>query len=882
MTQLHEALETRVRDWRAAGYPTGYAAIGEIFAHAVEGEVDGRPFPASGSLRYLRAAQYRALEVYWYLRLVAGTPRVPALYAALFPRPSDRLEALGLGAPDLERIALDDGLDGLLSRIAGDPAFAARHDLDALRESFVLEYPSWILALAMGAGKTVLIGAIVATEFAMAIEYPRAELQFVENALVFAPGKTIIESLRELARIPYERLLPPRLLKPFLASFKLTFTRDGDPDIPVIRGSSFNLVVTNTEKIRIQARPVRRKAADQLRLAAAEEQERELANLRLRTIASLPHLAVFSDEAHHTYGQGLAKELKRVRETVDYLAARSPNLICVVNTTGTPYFGRQPLRDVVVWYGLGQGIADGILKEVAGNIRSYDVGPDLAADFVTHVVTDFFSDYRDVALPDGAPAKLAVYFPQTDDLDELRPLIELALAAIGIPPAAILTHTSKTGKDAEDAFNRLSDPASSVRVVLLVNKGTEGWNCPSLFATALARKLSSANNFVLQAASRCLRQVPGNHTAARIYLSKDNQAILDRQLQETYRESIADLDRRARESRRDVITLTAAKLDAPPVVVRRPRRTVRRVGADVAPLRIDRPAASTRALIGSAYDIGPQVSTRRLLQAVGDEIVVERPVDSMTQVEAAVHLAAVLRLDLRALGAILRAAYGSDDVPVTDLPVLQGQLEAQSVRYEVDEADEEASLRILKPEGFDPEPGPDGPPTYTAEITYPVDRSDLVFGPERMVRENERGYGFHYTPYNFDTHPEASYFEQLVRLLNRASYDVADIYFTGAITAPSKTDLAFSYRRIDGKVGYYTPDFLVRCRDDRWLFVEVKREAARIDPIEGLDGRKAASVRDLVAQNRDRLDYLMVFTASDAVLDGDLAAAKRFAETCRA
>ena len=39
-----------------------------------------------------------------------------------------------------------------------------------------------------------VIGAIVATEFAMASEYP--ESRFVENALVFAPGKTPIESLR--------------------------------------------------------------------------------------------------------------------------------------------------------------------------------------------------------------------------------------------------------------------------------------------------------------------------------------------------------------------------------------------------------------------------------------------------------------------------------------------------------------------------------------------------------------------------------------------------------------------------------------------------------------------------------------------------------------
>ena len=49
-----------------------------------------------------------------------------------------------------------------------------------------------------------------------------------------------------------ERLLPPRLHKPFAASFKLTFTRDGDKTIPIIAGSRFNCIVTNTEKIRIQ------------------------------------------------------------------------------------------------------------------------------------------------------------------------------------------------------------------------------------------------------------------------------------------------------------------------------------------------------------------------------------------------------------------------------------------------------------------------------------------------------------------------------------------------------------------------------------------------------------------------------------------------------
>ncbi len=216
----------------------------------------------------------------------------------------------------------------------------------------------------MGAGKTVLIGAIIATEFAMAMEYTRslfnpAESPFIQNALVFAPGTTIVESLRELADIPYDKILPPRLCKAFLTNLKLTFTRDGDPDLPVIRGSVFNVIVTNTEKIRIQKSAIRKSDLGGLFSPATEDAAKEaVANRRLRAIASLPHLAVFSDEAHHTYGRTMGQSLKRVRQTVDYLHHESPNLVCVVNTTGTPYFHRQPLRDVVTWYGLSQGIRE--------------------------------------------------------------------------------------------------------------------------------------------------------------------------------------------------------------------------------------------------------------------------------------------------------------------------------------------------------------------------------------------------------------------------------------------------------------------------------------------------------------------------------------------
>lgn len=691
-------------------------------------------------------------------------------------------------------------------------------------------------------------------------------------------------ALEGSAAIPYERLLPPRLYKSFNALLKLTFTRDGEKDIPVIRGSSFNLIVTNTEKIRIQARPSRRRSVGAIQLAVLEDQAKEEANLRLQAIASLPHLAVFSDEAHHTYGQDLGKELKRVRQTVDYLAEYSPNLIVVVNTTGTPYYQRQPLKDVIVWYGLSEGIRDGILKELrGGNIQAFDVGASQVEEFVGHVVRDFFGEYGDVRLPDGAPAKLAIYFPQTDDLDDLRPVVDLTLADIGAPLTSVLVHTSKTGKEAEDAFNRLNDPSSEHRVMLLVNKGTEGWNCPSLFATALARRLTSSNNFVLQAASRCLRQVPGNDRPARIYLSADNRPILERQLEETYNETLADLDRAARATRHGRIRLNPAKGDIPPMVLRRTRKVLRALPATSGDLAFSRPSVEAVAeLRGTALELGPQAATKRVLRAVGDAIVIEAAVETVDVYAAAVTLAANAHIEPARILRSVRAAYGpdTDEIPMAHLPELGRQLDASRGGYEATEVVDDVSLRIVKREGFERTVQPDGSAVFESEISYPEDRAALVFGPERVVRENPAGYGFHYQPYNFDSKPEVSYFDRLLGMLNERRSKVADVYFVGALTSPDKTDLVFDYVRQDGRLSHYSPDFLLRCEDDRWFLVEIKQERAREDPIEGEHGLKARAVEAIVEQNPGRLGYRMVFTPSDDVLATDLAAARAFADTC--
>lgn len=98
MTHLYAALASRVDAWRQAGYPCpAHSALAEVLAFAIE-DAD------SGQLRFLRKAQFRALETYWYLRLVLNSPKVPALYEMLFPDIESRSQAMGLTSPAVMKV----------------------------------------------------------------------------------------------------------------------------------------------------------------------------------------------------------------------------------------------------------------------------------------------------------------------------------------------------------------------------------------------------------------------------------------------------------------------------------------------------------------------------------------------------------------------------------------------------------------------------------------------------------------------------------------------------------------------------------------------------------------------------------------------------------
>ena len=69
--QLFKQLQSQSIEWRNQGYPSKFSVIKEI----LEFNKDQK-----NQLKFLRTAQFEALEVYWFLRLKLETPKFLELY----------------------------------------------------------------------------------------------------------------------------------------------------------------------------------------------------------------------------------------------------------------------------------------------------------------------------------------------------------------------------------------------------------------------------------------------------------------------------------------------------------------------------------------------------------------------------------------------------------------------------------------------------------------------------------------------------------------------------------------------------------------------------------------------------------------------------------
>lgn len=109
-------------------------------------------------------------------------------------------------------------------------------------------YSNYIFALTMGVGKTLLMATCIFYEFVLANKFPKDE-RFCHNALIFAPDKTVLQSLREIESFDFSKVLPPEHGNWMQANLKLQYLDEAGTTLNVTNDSSFNLIVSNTQKI---------------------------------------------------------------------------------------------------------------------------------------------------------------------------------------------------------------------------------------------------------------------------------------------------------------------------------------------------------------------------------------------------------------------------------------------------------------------------------------------------------------------------------------------------------------------------------------------------------------------------------------------------------
>lgn len=858
---LFEKLQEKVKEWRDNNYICeNYPQIREILNFNKITDNNNISF------RYLRKPQFETIETYLYLRFVLKTPNIIDLYKNLFE--DNKIEFFkSIGINHLPNDALRYvNIDEILKEIKENiklydgKNIVQKHNYQALHEALNLDYSSYILALAMGTGKTILIGSIIAIEFAIAIDLnnQESEVKLMKNALIFAPGKTIIESLREISDIDFEKILPVRLFKKLAPNLKINYTKDDDKRFDgVIENSYFNILITNSEKIILKSQKVKNDFFNQ------KSENRELSeNLRLQKICSLDNLGIFSDEAHNTYGNNIDKDLKRVRQTINHIHSKK-SLICVVNTTGTPYYKKQPLKEVVFWYSLSQGIKDNILKSVNNNILSYNINDKNEDDIIFDIVNDFFKNYKDIKTKDNCISKIAFYFKNEDHLQSCKLLIEKSLIRLNLPITIILTNTQKSSKKELEDFNNLNSPDSQKRIILLIDKGKEGWNCPSLFATALIREVSSSNNFILQASTRCLRQVQDNQEKAKIYLSKKNAGILNKELKENFNISIVDLDDLANSKIKTEISFVR-KYQMPKLEITKELRKIVRDDIEINNLKLEKPKKEADIVNFKTiyrFEDG-ELKESSFAKEIAKENIYIGLYNASSQISTRYNIA------IKDIIEKLKNIYPEMILPKNHLESLFEQIEKQTNKYKTSSEKIKEALAIIKIQDED------------GNYNFQQDENGIFYHKIRFKenslkekllykfddQDNKNDLGFHLSIYDFDSDPEKSFFTKLINILSLDKKEIDDIYFTGSINDPKKTDIYFEYKGVDGKYHNYFPDFIITKNNGEFLIIEIKASNKENDE-EVKIKRKAVEYLEGIEGNKFK--YIIIYADNDLIDDNN-------------
>ena len=766
---------------------------------------------------FLRKPQFEALEMYVFIKEFMNNAQVYELFDDWRNKRNRFSEASYYSNGQLR-------LGDALTEKQTDVLFK---QMKKYRES----YPNYIYALTMGLGKTILMGTCIFYEFLLAKKYPK-DKRFCHNALVFAPDKTVLQSLREIMIFDKTKVVPPEYARVLDSNIKFHFLDESGTVLHTIDDSDFNIIISNTQKIiikkkRKEATPGEVLFGSNSSLLSAvyggDDSEDDawddstlMDNQRFKKLCRLPQLGVYVDEAHHLFGADLEKQIRSsganktsLRDTINLLAANTSIVACY-NYTGTPYVKNQLLPEVVYAYGLRESIWNGYLKD-ADPIGFENVKSD---EFLNATVTKFWQKYGG-KIYDNLNPKLAIYAANVDEaVNEVVPALEEILTRLEIPTTSILLNVgdSKYTKD-EDIrnFNNLDVPGSEgneKQFVVLVEKGKEGWNCRSLFGVALYRSPKS-KIFVLQATMRCLRAITDERLTATVFLSKENYDTLDDELHKNFNMEISDIKNTSTDDRHKY----QVRVLPPPRSIR-----LKRVWHEYTVSSKEYSTPVDFGLVGAdlskyssvMYERDSIANDTSTKQSNADEYQVKMQYSAFS---LAGEVARYLNISSILAAKILREAQDGMDVILADVNRYNAVLDDIIIPtifhalFDVTaiQKTEERDVVLLR------EPKDAAYYEFSAKDDLVITNKYPGFTPDEVLKS------FHADTYCFDSLPEKECFFQYIK-----SDKVQEVYFTGMFTSNQGDLSVYYYDPESGRIRQYYPDFLAKMKDGTYQLIEVK------------------------------------------------------------
>lgn len=768
---------------------------------------------------FLRLPQFEALEIYVFIKEFMDNPQVYEMFDAWRKRTGDFSDASYYSIEKGQMSIFDEGTEELTDKLF--------KQMKKYKEA----YPNYIYALTMGLGKTILMGTCIFYEFLLANKYPK-DKRFCHNALVFAPDKTVLQSLKEIISFDKNKVVPPEYVRVLDANIKFHFLEETGTTLHTIDDSDFNIIISNTQKIIVKKKRKEAKPGEVLFSsgslltdiygddAANEDDAWDEATLmdnqRFKKLCRLPQLGVYVDEAHHLFGADLEKQIRSksanktsLRDTINMLAEKTSIVACY-NYTGTPYINKQLLPEVVYAYGLRESIHNGYLK--SADLFAYSNVKN--AEFLKSAVQTFWEKYGGKTF-EGLNPKLVIYASGVEEAaNEVRPILEGILEELGISTNTILINVGDPKYTKNEDIRKFNDldvvgsQGNDKQFIILVDKGKEGWNCRSLFGVAMFRNPQS-KIFVLQATMRCLRNITNERLVASIFLSKENYDILDDELHKNFNMDISSMK-----------SNNPVKKNVYKVRVLPPPRTIKLKKIWHEYQLVKKPYIQPVDFKLKDIDDSKYASIMYERDRIANDTTLkEKNIDYIKEqmkystFSIVGEIARYLNVSCLVVDKILRDSVDgveqvvdrvnqyNDILADTIIPAVFNALyEIKSVLHT-----EDRELILLK------QPKDGGYYEFSAKEELVVTKDYAGF------TDKEKSKSFHADTYCFDSLPEKECFMQYI-----TNSKIQEVYFTGMFTA-NQGDLAVQYYDPEsGRIRKYYPDFLAKLEDGRYQLIEVK------------------------------------------------------------